>query len=197
MTTAPAARLPVLSELLWRSRGIGGSVALVAAGSLALAISAKIQVPFWPIPMTMQSLVVLMIGIAYGGPLAAATVLAYLAEGLAGLPVFAGAAAGPAYLIGPSAGYLFGFLIAASGIGWLARRGWDRSIARASVAMVLGHVLLFVPGVAWLAVLFGWPQAIAVGVTPFIAATIVKTGLGVALVAAFWSYVGKRAPETR
>ncbi len=197
MTTAPATRLPVLSELLWRSRGIGGSVVLVAAGSVALAISAKIQVPFWPIPMTMQSLVVLMIGIAYGGKLAAATVLAYLAEGLAGLPVFAGAAAGPAYLIGPSAGYLVGFLIAASGIGWLAQRGWDRSIARISVAMALGHVLLFVPGVVWLAILFGWPQAVAVGVTPFIAATIVKTGLGVALVAAFWSYLGKRAPETR
>src|SRR5258708_1057561 len=102
MTTAPAIRLPALSELLWRSRGIAGSVMLVIGGSLALAVSAKIQVPFWPIPMTMQSLVVLMIGIAYGGPLAAATVLAYLAEGLAGLPVFAGAAAGPAYLMGPS-----------------------------------------------------------------------------------------------
>jgi biotin transport system substrate-specific component len=192
MTIATASRLPVLSEILWRSRGVTGSVSLALAGSLVLAVSAKIQVPFWPIPMTMQSLVVLVIGIAYGAPLAAATVLAYLAEGLAGLPVFAGAGAGPAYFMGPSAGYLLGFLIAATGIGWLARRGWDRSLGRASVAMTLGHVLLFVPGVAWLAVQFGWSQAIAVGVTPFIAATIVKTGLGVALVAAFWSHLGRR-----
>jgi biotin transport system substrate-specific component len=95
--------------------------------------------------------------------------------------------------MGPSAGYLLGFLLAAPGIGWLAQRGWDRSLIRASAAMILGHVLLFVPGVAWLAVLFGWKQAVAMGVTPFLAATLVKTGLGVALVAAFSSRLRRAA----
>jgi biotin transport system substrate-specific component len=165
--------------------------ALVLAGSLALAISAKIQVPFWPIPMTLQSLAVLLIGIAYGAPLAAATVFAYLAEGFAGLPVFASAAAGPAYFMGPSAGYLLGFLIAAPGVGWFAHR--YRSLAAITTTLTLGHVALFVPGVLWLAVLFGWQQAIAAGVTPFLAATVVKTALGVALVAAFWARPGQRA----
>jgi biotin transport system substrate-specific component len=192
MTIATPTRLPALSDLMGRDRGITGALGLVLGGSLVLAVSAKIQVPFWPVPMTLQSLAVLMIGIVYGGRLAAATVLAYLAEGLAGLPVFAGAAAGPAYFMGPSAGYLLGFLLAAAGIGWLARRGWDRSLLRASAAMALSHVLLFVPGVLWLAALFGWTQAIAMGVTPFVAATLVKTGLGVALVAAFWAHLGKR-----
>ncbi len=189
--TASAGRTRVLTDVIWRGRGLGRSAALVAGGSLALVVSAKIQVPFWPVPITMQSLVVLLIGIAYGSRLAAAAVLAYLAEGLAGLPVFAGATAGPAYMVGPTGGYLLGFLVGATCIGWLAERGWDRSLGGASAAMVVGHVLVFVPGVLWLAVLFGWTKAVAVGVTPFVAATILKTALGVALVAAFWSMVGR------
>lgn len=195
--TAPAIRLPVLADQVWRGTGLGRSVALVVGGSLALALSAKIQVPFWPVPMTMQSLVVLLIGIAYGSQLAAATVLAYLAEGLAGLPVFAGAAAGPAYMAGPTGGYLLGFLLGAACIGWLAEQGWDRSLGGAAAAMALGHVLLFVPGVLWLATLFGWTKAVAVGVAPFIAATIVKTALSVALVAACWSLLGRPLPGRR
>ncbi len=142
--------------------------------------------------MTMQSLVVLLIGIAYGCRLGAATVLAYLVEGLAGLPVFAGPSAGMAYMAGPTGGYLLGFLLGAACIGWLAERGWDRSLGRAGVAMALGHLVLFIPGVIWLAVLFGWTKAVALGVTPFIAATIVKTALGIALVGAFWSLIGRR-----
>ena len=146
--------------------------------------------PFWPVPMTMQSLVVLLIGVASGSRLAAATVLAYLLEGLAGLPVFAGETAGPGYMAGPTGGYLLGFLISAACIGWLAERGWDRSLGRAAAAMTLGHVLVFVPGVLWLAVLLGWTKAVAFGLTPFVAATVIKTALGVALVAASWSLLG-------
>lgn len=189
---ASATRTPLLTDLVWRGRGLAGSLALVLAGSLVLAISAKIKVPFWPVPMTMQSLAILMIGLAYGSRLGAATVLAYLAEGLVGLPVFAGAVAGPAYMAGPTGGYLVGFLMAAGCVGWLAERGWDRSLGRATAAMAIGHVILFVPGVLWLAVLFGWTSAIAFGVTPFIAATILKTALGAALVAAFWHQFGSR-----
>lgn len=195
MTTATAARTPVLTELLWRDRGLDGSAALALAGSLALALSAKVQVPFWPVPTTMQSLVVLLIGITYGSRLGAATVLLYLAEGLAGLPVFAGATAGPAYMAGPTGGYLLGFLIGAACTGRLAERGWDRTLGRAAAAMALGHVLLFVPGVLWLAFLFGWPKAVAFGVTPFLVATAIKTTVGAALVAVFWSRVGGRLSD--
>lgn len=197
MTTATAIPTRALSDVLLQGQGLTRSLAMVVAGSLVLAVSAKIQVPFWPVPVTMQSLAVLMIGITFGSRLATATVLAYLAEGLVGLPVFAGAGAGLGYFMGPSAGYLLGFLIAAPFIGWMAQRGWDRTLGRAAVAMAFGHVLLFVPGVLWLAVLFGLPKAVAVGLTPFIAATMIKTGLGVALVAALWSVVGKRSAITR
>lgn len=189
---APTLRIPVAMDLLWSRGNWLRPAMLVALGSVLLAASAKVQLPFWPVPMTMQSLVVILIGIAYGSRLGAAAVLAYLAEGLAGLPVFASTVAGPSYMAGPTGGYLVGFVLGAACVGWLAERGWDRTIVRATVATALGHVLLFVPGVAWLAVLFGWPKAIAFGVTPFIAATIVKTFLGAALIAAFWSILGRR-----
>jgi biotin transport system substrate-specific component len=194
-TAKTVIRSPVLSSVLWRPGGLARPIVLAVTGSLALALAAKIQVPFWPVPMTMQSLVVLLIGIAYGSGLGGGTVLLYLAEGLAGLPVFAGSSAGPAYMAGPTAGYLVGFVLAAAFIGWLAERGWDRTLGRAAVAMSLGHVLLFVPGVLWLAVLFGWSKAVAFGVTPFIAATVFKTALGVTLVGAFWPLVRRRRSD--
>src|SRR4051794_39821492 len=97
---------------------------LAIGGSLALAASAQILVPIQPVPMTLQSLVVLLIGAAYGWRLGAATVLLYLAEGLCGMPVFAGFRAGPAVLIGPTGGFLLGFVPAAALAGWLAARGW-------------------------------------------------------------------------
>lgn len=197
MNGAQTLRMPVAAELLWRRSSSLRSATLIIGGSLLLAVSAKVQVPFWPVPMTMQSLAVMLIGIAYGSRLGGATVLAYLAEGLVGLPVFAGASAGPAYFVGPTGGYLVGFVLAAVCIGWLAERGWDRTLLRAIAAMAFGHILLFVPGVAWLAVLFGWSKAIAFGVTPFVAATIVKTALGAAIIAAFWSFVGRRLSAER
>jgi biotin transport system substrate-specific component len=183
---------PTLCNVLWPQAWAVKATVLVVSGSLALAVSAKIQVPFWPVPMTMQSLVVLLIGIAFGSRLGGLTLLAYLGEGFVGLPVFAGAVAGPAYMAGPTGGYLVGFLLSAMFVGWLAEHGWGRDLWRTAVAMTLGHVLLFIPGVLWLAVFFGWAQALALGVTPFIAATALKTGLGVGIIAALWALVGRR-----
>ena len=159
--------------------------AVIVGGSLALALSAKIQVPFWPVPATMQTLVALMIGYGFGSRLGVATVLAYLAEGLAGLPVFAGALAGPAYLLGPTGGYLLGFVPAALFAGWAA--GWRRpqTLAWTSLAMLMGHAMIFVPGVAWLAVFFGWTKAFALGLAPFLPAALVKSGLAAALISVF------------
>jgi biotin transport system substrate-specific component len=160
---------------------------LALFGSALLWLSAKAQVPMWPVPMTMQSFVVLVIGITYGTRLAGATVLLYLAEGASGLPVFAGTpekGIGIAYMLGPTGGYLAGFLVAAMALGWLAERGWDRGLVRLGLAMAIGTVLLFLPGVAWLAALIGWPKAVAAGLTPFIAGSVVKLALGVAVVLA-------------
>jgi len=184
---------PILGSALFPKTRLLNSVLLVIGGSLALTLSAKVQVPFWPVPITMQSMVALLIGMAFGWRLGALTILAYLAEGLAGLPVFAGIVAGPAYLAGPTGGYLFGFLLGGAFAGWAAEHGWGRAdLPRTTVVMLMGHLVLFAPGVLWLAVLFGWSKAFAFGVAPFLLATLLKSGLGAAVVSALWRLADQR-----
>jgi len=158
---------------------------LVVAGTALLALSAKVQVPFYPVPMTMQTLVVLVIGATFGLRLGLATIALYLLEGLAGLPVFA-SGTGPAYMMGPTGGYLVGFVLAAAFTGFMAERGYTKSVLGALAVIGLGHVVLFVPGYLWLATLFGAEKAYLIGVAPFFAATVLKTGLGAALLPAAW-----------
>jgi biotin transport system substrate-specific component len=156
--------------------------ALAIIGSLALAVSAKIQhFPYYPVPLTLQTLVVLLIGGLYGARLGAATVALYLAEGAVGLPVFA-SGSGLLYMSGPTGGFLGGFLLAAYGVGLACERGYLRNLVGASLVMILGHLVIFLCGFAWLAVLFGPAKAWLVGVLPFITVTIVKTALAVLLV---------------
>ena len=169
--------------------------ALAIVGALALVASAKIQVPFYPVPMTLQTLVVLTLGALFGARLAAATVGLYLAEGLIGLPVFAGAAAGPAYMAGPTGGYLVGFLLAAALVGWLAERGWTRGWGLALAAMTIGHVVVFAVGYGWLALLIGATAAWAAGVVPFAAATVVKTLLAAAIALAAGRFARRLQPR--
>jgi len=181
------ARVQTITEAIWRAadaRAWGRSGALAFGGALLLAASAKLQIPFYPAPMTLQTLAVLLIAATFGLRLATATVALYLTEGLAGLPVFAGPAAGPAYMLGPTGGYLVGFLVAAGLVGWLADRGFTRSTARLALALSLGHFAIFACGFAWLAFAIGADRAFAGGVAPFYATTVVKTALGVALIVA-------------
>ncbi|MGO1075988.1 biotin transporter BioY [Inquilinus sp. CA228] len=175
---------PMLS--LWRADGQSGllrSAVLVVLGTALMALSAKIQVPFYPVPMTMQTAVVLLIGGAYGWRLGGLTMLAYLAEGLAGLPVFAGPAAGPAYFAGPTTGYLVGFLASAALMGLAVERGWTRSLVGMAVAITVASLIPFVTGVPWLATLVGPAAAIAAGLWPFIPAAILKGALAGVLLA--------------
>jgi biotin transport system substrate-specific component len=182
---ADAINPPLIAGLL-PARGAARPArdAALALGG-ALALSARVQVPFYPVPMTLQTLVVLGLGAAYGARLATATVGLYLAEGLLGLPVFAGAlAGGPAYMAGPTGGYLAGFLAASGLIGVLAERGWDRSWALLLAAMALGNAVIFAFGFSWLTVRVGPGKAFALRVAPFAATTVVKTLLACALVGA-------------
>lgn len=158
-------------------------IALAATG--LLTISAKIQVPFYPVPMTMQSLVVLVIGAAFGWRLGAATLALYLAEGAMGLPVFAKGGGLP-YMFGPTGGYLLGFVAAAAVTGYLAERGWTKSVLGALAALTIGHAVIFLFGFGWLAYLIGASKAYLGGVAPFYAATLFKTLLGAALLPAAW-----------
>jgi len=172
------------------------NVLLAVTGSLALWASAKIQVPFWPVPMTMQTFMVLLIGCAYGWRLGAATVLLYLAEGAAGLPVFAGTpekGIGLAYMLSGTGGYLFGYVLAAAACGWLAERGFDRHVTLTALAMLVGNLLIYVPGLVYLGVLFGWDKPILEwGLYPFVLGDLIKLGLATALLPTVWHLLRRR-----
>ena len=172
------------------------NVTLAVVGSLALWVSAKISIPFWPVPLTMQTLVVLMIGMAFGSRLGAATVLLYLAEGAAGIPVFSGTpekGVGLAYMMGTTGGYLFGFVLAAGVVGLLAERGWDRNPFTTATAMFVGNVIIYIPGLLWLGATVGWDQPVlAWGLTPFLAGDALKLALAAMLLPALWRLVATR-----
>ena len=159
---------------------------LVLGLTLVLAASARVSVPFWPVPMTLQTLAVLTIAGLAGPRLAVAAMLTYLLEGTLGLPVFAGTperGIGLAYLAGPTGGYLFGMVLAAAVVGGLARRAAARPWALLGV-MTLGSVLVYAVGAAWLAQYVGASRAVALGVVPFLAGDAIKTALAATLVLA-------------
>jgi len=171
----------------------GAVLALV--GTLLLTIAAKVQVPFWPVPMTMGTLVVLGLGMAYGWRLAGATLLLYMAEGAMGLPVFAGTpekGIGLAYMMGGTGGYLIGYILAAVTVGWLAEKGWDRTMLGTTLAMLIGNAVIYIPGLIWLGVLFGWDKPIFEwGFTPFILGDVIKVALATGLLPLAWRLLGK------
>ncbi|MCB9949023.1 MAG: biotin transporter BioY [Rhodospirillaceae bacterium] len=196
------AHSPTLATTLWPVEGRLAwlrSILLVVGGSLLLTLSAKIRVPIWEVPITMQTFAVLLIGMAYGWRLGAATVVAYLAQGLAGLPVFTNPGAGPAYLLGPTGGYLAGFVLAAAAVGWLAERGWDRHLLTIVPTLIIGNVLIYVPGLVWLHQILvtadpakDWATTLSLGVTPFLVGDALKLALAAALLPAAWKIIGRR-----
>ena len=169
---------------------------LAIIGTALLWASAKIQVPFYPVPMTLQTFAVLVIGMAYGWRLGGATLILYLAEGAAGLPVFAGTPAngiGIAYMVGGTGGYLVGFVLAAAAVGWLAERGWDRNMVSTAGAMLIGNVIIYIPGIVWLGAVLGWDKPIFEwGLTPFILGDATKLVLAALLVPLAWSALKRR-----
>jgi biotin transport system substrate-specific component len=186
-----AAVNPPLALRLWPAAqaGVVRPALLALAGAALLTLSAKVAVPFHPVPMTLQTLVVLLIGLAYGPRLAVATVALYIAQGALGLPVFTNTpplAAGPAYLLGPTGGFLAGFAVAAALAGLAARLGLDRSPLRLFAALAAADAALLALGWAWLAVGIGLgaERAFAAGVAPFLLGEAVKVALAAALVPA-------------
>ncbi len=164
------------------------NAALIVAGSLVLWVSAKIQVPFYPVPMTLQTLAIMVIAATYGMRLGIATLLLYLAEGAFGLPVFAGTpekGISLAYMIGPTGGYLAGFVLAVGLVGYLAERGFDRDIFKLFGAMLAGDAVIFALGILWLGTLLGWDKPVlAWGLYPFILGDLTKIALAASAVVA-------------
>jgi biotin transport system substrate-specific component len=171
-----------------QNRGIAYDVTLVLAGSLLLALSAQIAfpLPFSPVPVTGQTFAVLMLAALYGRKRGVATMLAYLGEGAAGLPVFAQGLSGPAVLSGPTGGYLAGFVAAAFVVGWLAEMGWDRRSWTTFLAMVIGNLVIYAFGVTWLTHFLGMSGAIDAGLTPFLVGDLAKILLAMVALPAGW-----------
>lgn len=159
-------------------------------GAALLTLSARIQVPMWPVPMTLQTLAVLLLAMTLGRNLATGAVATYLLQGALGLPVFS-AGGGIAHLAGPTAGYLFGFVAAAWIVGWAAERGLTRYVGTSLLSGVLGIATIYLCGWAWLAVLIGPQAAFATGVLPFIAGDIVKIALAGLMLPVAWQILAK------
>ena len=182
MTNATATGIsPAYSPLMLSQRSMPWQILAVVAGTLLLTLSSYIEVPMIPVPMTMQTFAVVLIGALFGWKLGAITVLAWLGQAAIGLPVLSGGSGGPQVFIGPTAGYLFAFPLAAALVGYLAEHGWNgRRVALAFIAMLLGHTVCLFFGAAWLASLIGLKAAIAAGVTPFLLGAILKSALAAA-----------------
>ena len=166
------------------------NIALILFGTLLLAVSSKIQVPFWPVPMTMQTFIVFIIGMSFGWKLAFSTLIAYLVEGALGLPVFA-KGGGLLYLMGPTAGYLYGMAIAAGVIGFFAERGYNKSYIKSLISLMIGTIIIFVLGVGYLGSVIGYDKALAGGLYPFIPSEFFKIGLAVILIPSITRYINK------
>lgn len=164
------------------------SILFAFIGSVLIALSSKLQIPALPVPFTMQSYVILTLSMAMGFRLATLTIGMYLIEGAIGLPVFA-KGGGLAYMMGPTGGYLFGFLLAAMTVGYLADRGFDKKLHLAVLAMLIGTVMLFAPGVLWLAHLLGMDKALAVGLHPFWVGMFIKLALGALTLPLAWKLI--------
>lgn len=161
-----------------------GALVLTASALLAISAQLSVQLPFSPVPISGQTLAVLLLAAVLGKGRGLAAVMLYLAEGAAGLPVFAGGKAGWAVLLGPTGGYLIGFAAAAYLVGDLIQRGWDGNLWQAVLAMVLGNVVIYAAGLAWLSFFVQGSQVLALGLTPFVVGDALKISLAAVLLAA-------------
>ncbi len=176
--------LPGVSPVLRALLQIVGGVAL-------LALLAQVRVQVGPVPLTGQTLGVLLVGAAYGTRLGTTTLATYLLVGALGLPVFQGAASGWAYMLGGTGGYLLGFVLAAALVGYLAERGWDRQFGLAALAMLLGNVLIYVPGLLWLSRFApDWATTLQWGLTPFVVGDLLKLVIAAGLLPTAWKLLG-------
>ena len=178
-----------------RAAGWLREVILILSGALFVSALAQVRIPlpFTPVPLTGQTFAVLLVGATLGSTRGAASMLVYIALGALGLPVFAGGASGLAYLSGATLGYLVGFVMAATVIGLLAERGLERSVRTSILPFLIGTIIIYVCGVAWLAIILGsFSKAIAAGLLPFLIGDAIKLIAASIALPMAWKLVGSR-----
>lgn len=188
-TAAPTASTTQPLALQLTSDSLVTQGVLAVGGALVLGLASQWEIPLWPVPISAQSLFVLMIGASFGARLGGVSMLAYLGLGAAGLPMYAGGGSGASHLLGPTAGYLVGFAVAAVLVGWMAERGWDRTVRHAVVTFALGTAVILALGVAGLMMGLGYdlPEAFASGVVPFWQGFLIKVGIASLVLPGLWS----------
>lgn len=194
MTASTTITRPLVSLALPESRNarLAMQFGLAVLGTLLLTLSAKTKVVFGPVDMSLQTLAVILIAAAFGLRLGLATLLLYMAEGAAGLPVFQNTpekGIGLAYMLGTTGGYLAGFVVMAAIIGWAADRGWDRNVLKFFGIVVIADAIMLAMGFGWLSALIGVEKGWQFGVAPFIVPDLIKAALAAALVPAVWSLI--------
>lgn len=175
-----------------RASGWLRDMILIVLGTLCVALLAqvKIPLPFTPVPLTGQTFAVLLVGATLGSRHGAASMALYIALGALGLPVFAGGASGLAYLSGATLGYLIGFVIAAYVIGLLAERGLERSVRTSLIPFLIGTLIIYICGVAWLAIVLGsLSKAMAAGLMPFLIGDAIKLVTASLALPTAWRFV--------
>jgi len=168
-------------------------IVLVATGSILIALAAQFYfpLPFSPVPITGQTFAVLLLAALYGHNRGGLTVLTYLILGIAGRPVFASGAFGIATIIGPTGGYLVGFLPAAYIVGLLSKKGWDRKVWTTATSMIIGNVIIYLAGITWLSRFVGWDNVLQTGLIPFLIGDGAKIALATLLLPTGWKLINK------
>lgn len=170
------------------TRGIATDVVLVVAGAVLTAVAAQLTVPLWPVPITGQTLAVLVVGSTLGAARGSIAMLLYALLGIVGVPVFSDATHGLGVVVGPTGGYIIGFIFAAALTGWLAQRTWDHRILGAIASFAAGTLVTFAIGLPWLAVSLGLTleQTLAAGLYPFVVGGVVKALLAAGFIRLAW-----------
>jgi len=193
MSSIAAPPRTLVDVLLPRQRSLLLDAVLVVVFSAFVALTAQVSLPLLPVPLTLQTLGVLFTGAVLGSKRGTLALLLYVAEGAIGLPVFAGGLSGIGVLIGPTGGYLVGFIVAAGVVGLLAERGWDRRLIGAALAMVVGNLVIYAFGVAWLTVVLGdLRTALVQGMLIFIIGDLIKVVIAALALPGGWALAKRR-----
>jgi len=185
-----ATTYPALAQVFWRPITLKRDIVVVLLGSWLIALAAQISIPLQPVPITGQTFGVLLVGAALGFRRGALAVILYLLQGALGLPFFASGASGLARLVGPTGGYLVGFVFAAALVGALSERGWDRRFPSTLAAMALGNLVIYLCGLPWLAQFVGWEKVASVGLLPFLFGDVLKAALAAVALPGSWMLLG-------
>jgi biotin transport system substrate-specific component len=181
---------PTIADRVF-ARGLPMDIALIAAGAGLTAIAAQVAIPLWPVPVTGQTLAVLLVGSTLGALRGTLSMVLYAVLGIVGVPVFSDATHGLSIIMGPTGGYIVGFIFAAALTGWLAQRAWDHRIVGAILSFLAGTVVTFLIGLPWLAVSLhlSLEQTLQFGLYPFIIGGVVKALLAAGIIRLAWRQI--------